>query len=64
MPNYAKSLLQVENGCSSMDERLIWRVSDLVHQPVYGLMTVYVYRLAIEWARLNSDDRDAMTYKS
>jgi hypothetical protein len=27
------------------------------------LMTVYVYRLAIEWARLNSDDREAMTYK-
>ena len=26
------------------------------------LMIVYVYRLCIEWARLNSDDRDAMTY--
>lgn len=26
-------------------------------------MEIYVYRLCIEWARLNSDDRDAMSYK-
>ena len=24
---------------------------------------VYVYRLCLEWGRLTSDDRDAMTYK-
>jgi hypothetical protein len=36
--------------------------SSLLGQEV-ELMIVYVYRLAIEWARLNSDDREAMTYK-
>lgn len=26
-------------------------------------MEVYVYRLCLEWGRLNADDREAMTYK-
>jgi uncharacterized protein (DUF2225 family) len=34
-----------------------------LHRSECQLMIVYVYRLAIEWARLNSDDRDAMTYQ-
>ena len=27
------------------------------------LTIVYVYRLCLEWARLNADDREAATYK-
>lgn len=65
MQNYVKSHQQVENGCSSTDVRSIWRVSCLsLCDQRLKLMIVYVYRLAIEWARLNSDDRDAMTYKA
>lgn len=26
-------------------------------------MEVYVYRLCLEWGRLNADDREALTYK-
>jgi len=63
MQNYVKSLPQDENGCSSTDERSIWRVSIPLFRAKDELMTVYVYRLALEWARLNSDDREAMTYK-
>ena len=35
---------------------------NMSHCKVSLTISVYVYRLCIEWARLNADDRDAATY--